>query len=83
MIEYGPSFPVGDAVTAEEVAAAFTEALARVRRDGVQRRHHAAGPAARCFRVGADAAGAVDVKSYGSQASSAPSPSPCAWPSAA
>lgn len=68
-VEYGPSFPLADAVTSEEVSALFTEALAGVRRDEVQRGTTLLGPQRDdlCFRVGPDAGQAVDVKSYGSQ----------------
>lgn len=69
VLEYGPSFPLGDAVTPEEVGAAFEAALTAVRRDEIQRGATLLGPQRDdlCFRVGADAASAVDVKNYGSQ----------------
>ena len=69
VVEYGPSFPLGDAVTTEAISDRFSEALAAVRRDEIQRGSTLLGPQRDdlCFRVGADAATAVDVKSYGSQ----------------
>jgi DNA replication and repair protein RecF len=69
VVEYGPSFPLGGAVTTEEVGAAFGEALAQIRRDETQRGTTLLGPQRDdlCFRVGPDAPGAVDGKSYASQ----------------
>lgn len=69
VVEYGPSFPLGEAVTAEEAATAFQAALAGVRRDEVQRGTTLLGPQRDdlCFRVGKDAESAVDVKTFGSQ----------------
>jgi DNA replication and repair protein RecF len=68
-LEYGPSFPLGEAATAEEVAQAFTSALARVRRDEIQRGTTLLGPQRDdlCFRVGKTDADARDVKTFGSQ----------------
>lgn len=69
LVEYGPSFPVNDAVSADEVGALFARALADVRRDEIQRGTTLLGPQRDdlCFRVGADVSTARDVKSYGSQ----------------
>ena len=69
ILEYGPSFPLGDAATAEEVAGVFADALARVRRDEVQRGTTLLGPQRDdlCFRVGRTEADAMDVKTFGSQ----------------
>lgn len=69
VVEYGASFPLEDAVTAEEVSRAFADALAGVRRDEIGRGTTLLGPQRDdlCFRVGADAETAVDGKSYGSQ----------------
>lgn len=69
-VEYQPSFPLPEgAVTAEEIGTAFLEALAAVRRDEIQRGTTLLGPQRDdlCFRVGADAESAIDVKTYGSQ----------------
>jgi len=69
VVEYGPSFPLGDAVTGEDVARVFTERLEAIRRDEMQRGTTLVGPQRDdlCFRVGADADSAVDVKTFGSQ----------------
>ena len=68
-VEYGASFPVGDAVTVEDVSARFTGALAGVRRDEIQRGTTLLGPQRDdlCFRAGADAERAIDMKTFGSQ----------------
>ncbi len=69
VLEYGPSFALGAAATAEEVAAVFSDALARIRRDEVQRGTTLLGPQRDdlCFRVGKTEANATDVKTFGSQ----------------
>jgi DNA replication and repair protein RecF len=69
VVEYAPSFPLGDAVTSEDASEAFRAALGEVRRDEIQRGTTLLGPQRDdlCFRVGADAASAIDVKTYGSQ----------------
>ena len=69
LVEYGPSFPLAHAVTVEEVAARFTDALSQVRRDEMQRGTTLLGPQRDdvCFRVGPSPEAAVDVKTFGSQ----------------
>ncbi len=69
IVEYAPSFPLGDAVTGDDVTHVFNERLGAVRRDEMQRGTTLIGPQRDDvrFRVGADASGAVDVKTFGSQ----------------
>jgi DNA replication and repair protein RecF len=69
-LDYVPSFSLPpDAVTAEQVAEAFRDALAAVRRDEIQRGSTLLGPQRDdlLFRVGADEASAVDARTFGSQ----------------
>ncbi|HVK05596.1 MAG TPA: DNA replication/repair protein RecF [Armatimonadaceae bacterium] len=69
VVEYAPSFGLGDAVTAEEVSAAFDRALAALRRDEMQRGSTLLGPQRDdlVFRVGESAGTAVDARTFGSQ----------------
>ncbi|GAB4462607.1 MAG: DNA replication/repair protein RecF [Armatimonadaceae bacterium] len=70
VVEYQPAVPVqAESLAAKEIADDFTAELKRLRRDEIQRGTTLSGPQRDevLFRVGADAASAVDVQRYGSQ----------------
>ena len=70
VLEYAPSFALAPGViTADEVKTAFIAALADLRRDELQRGTTLLGPQRDDLRfcVGADAAGAIEVQTFGSQ----------------